>query len=512
MSSSTPTTNIKLVKNSLYLFYKLGFTLIISLYCSRLVLQELGVIDFGIYNVVGGVVAMLSFITGAMSSSTQRFLSFEIGNNGDTNKIFSMSINIYLLIILIVLLASQTIGVWFVQHKLNIPSERLDAAYWTFQAATVSFIFAIYTAPYNALLIAYEKMKVFSFFGIATIILRLLLILGLTVIPGDKLLIYAVMTVGITLANLLLPLIYVKYSLRDNKYIYLWDVDLFKTLIGYTGWNLFGNLSAVGFNQGINILLNLFFGPTVNAARGVSSQVNAALLGFSGNLNTAINPQIIKNYSSGDKVRMIELVFSGSKYTFLLLSIMSIPILINMESILTMWLGTVPPFSADFTTLVILDTLICGFSGSLMTSIQATGKMKYYQLIVGGILLLNIPLSYFLLSIYNDPLIPFIVTMCLSLIAFNCRLIFVKKYLGISISDYYLRVVIKPVTSFILSISLILFLQHNVSILNNAPFVTLILSGVLSLLFIWLISLTKEEKIFLMQFLYRIKAIQKNIK
>jgi O-antigen/teichoic acid export membrane protein len=394
MNALNSTTNIKLIKNSLYLFYKLAFTLIISLYCSRLVLQELGVVDYGIYNVVGGVVAMLSFITGAMASSTQRFLSFEIGNNGDTNKIFSMSINIYLLIILIVLLISQTIGVWFVQHKLNIPSERIDAAYWVFQAATVSFIFAIYTAPYNAVLIAYEKMKVFSLFGIATIILRVVLILGLTVIPGDKLLTYAVITVGVTLANLLLPLIYVKYLLRYNKYIYLWDIDLFKTLIGYTGWNLFGNLSAVGFNQGINILLNLFFGPAINAARGISSQVNAALLSFSGNLNTAINPQIIKNYSSGDKVRMIQLVFSGSKYTFLLLSIMSIPILINMKSILTMWLGTVPPLSVEFTTLVIIDTLICGFSGSLMTSIQATGRIKYYQLIIGGILLLNIPLSY----------------------------------------------------------------------------------------------------------------------
>lgn len=327
-------------------------------------------------------------------------------------------------------------------------------------------------------------MKVFSFFGIATIILQLLFILGLTVIPGDKLLIYAVMTVGITLANLLLPLIYVKYSLRENRYIYLWDVDLFKILIGYTGWNLFGNLAAVGFNQGVNILLNLFFGPSVNAARGISSQVNSALLGFSGNLNTAINPQIIKNYSSGDKNRMIQLVFSGSKYAFLLLSIMSIPIIVNMESILTMWLGKVPPFSAEFTTLIIIDTLICGFSGSLMTSIQATGRIKYYQLIIGGILLLNIPLSYFLLSIYHDPLVPFIVTIALSLIGFNCRLVFVKKYLDISILDYYLRIVLKPVISFLLSISLILFLQTNISVLSDAPLVTSMLSGVFSLLFI----------------------------
>lgn len=490
------TSNIQLIKNSLYLLYKLTFTLIISLYCSRLILQELGVVDYGIYNVIGGVVAMLSFLTGAMSSSTQRFLSFEIGKKGNINKLFSMSVNIYLLIILIVLLISQIVGVWFVTNKLNIPNGRIDAAYWVFQAATVSFILAILTAPYNALLISYEKMKLFSFFGVATITLRLVFILGLTVIPGDKLVFYALITIGLSCVSFLLPLIYTKFSLHEIRYTFIWDLKLFKTLIGYTGWNLFGNISAVGFNQGINILLNVFFGPAVNAARGVSSQVNAALLGFSGNLNMAINPQIIKSYSSDDKSRMTQLVFDGSKYSFLLLSVISIPIIINMERILTLWLGNVPPLSVEFTTLVLIDTLVCGFSGSLMTSVQATGKIKYYQMIVGGILLLNIPLSYILLSIYNEPLIPFVVTITLSVVAFNCRLYFVKKYLDISILNYYKVVVFGAVTAFLLSLLSIFYLQKQIILIQDSLIIASILSVFISSIFIWALAFRKKEKQF----------------
>ncbi|MFS2000995.1 hypothetical protein [Vibrio breoganii] len=497
MSVSRSTSNIKLLKNSLYLFYKLAFTLVISLYCSRIVLQELGVVDYGIYNVVGGVVAMLSFLTGALSSSTQRFLSFEIGNKGDVNKVFSMSVNIYILISLIFLILSQTIGLWFVLNKLNFPVERIDAAYWVFQSSVLAFIVAIFTAPYNAVLIAYEKMKVFSAFGIASILLRLILVLALIIIPGDKLQLYALIMLGVTMLGFLLPFLYVRKSLDNIEYKLFWDLKLFKKLLGYTGWSLFGNLAAVGFNQGINILLNVFFGPAVNAARGISSQVNGALLSFSGNLNTAINPQIIKNYSSGDKDRMIKLVFNGSKYSFLLLSIMSIPILINMESILTIWLGAVPPLTVEFTTLVIIDTLVCGFSGSLMTSIQATGRIKYYQMLIGGILLLNIPISYFLLKLYSEPFIPFLITISLSFIAFNCRLIFVKKYLNISVLDYYLRIVMKPVFSLILSISLILFLMHEVEILQDSILMSSVLSGAISLTSIWFFSLTHQEKGFL---------------
>lgn len=505
VTTSNPTSNLKLIKNSLYLFTKLFFTLFISLYCSRLVLQELGVVDYGIFNVVGGVVTMLSFLTGAMTSSTQRFLSFELGNNGNINKIFSMSLNIYLLIIVVLILLSQTLGVWFIQNKLNIPPERVEAAYWVFQVAVLSFVLSIFSSPYNAMLIAYEKMKVFSLFGIVIILFRLFLIVGLTIITGDKLLIFAIITAVIAFANFLFPLIYVKYVLRKNKYIFVWDLELFKTLIGYTGWNLFGNLSAVGFNQGINVLLNLFFGPSVNAARGISTQINGALLGFSSNLNMAINPQIIKSYSSCDKKRMMELVFSGSKYTFLLLSLLSIPILVNINEILILWLGKVPTHTAEFTTLIIIDTLVCGFSGSLMTSIQSTGNIKYYQITVGGVLLLNIPLSYVLLTIYSEPLIPFIITICLSLIAFNCRLLFVKKYLDISISNYYRKVVYRPVISFLLSLLLILFLQNKIYYINNSLFATSILSSMLSLLFIWFISLTKAEKSFIKDTLYRIK-------
>ena len=411
-------TNERLIKNSLFLLVRLTLTLFISLYCSRLVLQELGVVDYGIFSVVGGIVTLLSFLTGAMSSSTQRFLSYEIGSaNGNVSKIFSMSLNIYILIVFVTILISQTLGIWFINNKLNIPHDRVEATYWVFQGAVLSFIFAILSAPYNAMILAYERMKLFSVLGVITVLLRFLLILFLTLINGDKLISYSMLMVVVSLIALLLPCLYVRSKFKSANYNLAWDSNLFKVLLGYTGWNLFGNLSAVGFNQGISILINIFFGPTVSAAKGISNQVNAALLGFSSNISAAINPQIIKTYSSDNKKRMIELVFNGSKYSFLFLSFMAVPILVNIEELLHIWLGSVPKYSVEFTVLVIIDSLICGFSGSLMTSIQATGRIKYYQIVIGGILLLNVPLSYYLLLNIDNPIVPFLVTICLSFIA-----------------------------------------------------------------------------------------------
>lgn len=498
-------SNTTLIKNSIFLLIKLLFTLFITLYSSRLILQELGVVDFGIYNVVAGVVLLLSFLTGALTSSTQRFLSFEMGKkNKNISKIFSMSLNVYLIIAIIVILLSQTIGIWFVTSELNIPEERREVAFWVFQGAVLSFIFAVFTAPYNAMIITCEKMKLFSAIGVFTVLIKLFMIVLLTVIEGDKLLLFSLFMVGIAFITFFIPYLYCRLNICDAKYLFSWDSDLFKTLVGYTGWNLFGNLAAVGFNQGVSILLNVFFGPTVNAARAVSSQVNAALLGFSANVNTAINPQIIKNYSAGDKERMLEIVFNGSKYTFLFLSFISIPTLVNVDYILSIWLVEVPKYSIEFTVLVILDSLVCGFSGSLMTSIQATGKIKYYQMIIGGILLLNIPISYGLLLYFENPVIPFLVTISLSFIAFNCRLLFVKLYLSISIVDYYKDVVIGSVGMFIFSITTVLFIKNILLKFDSGFIIISLISVFVSFFYMWMFALNRSEKRFFKKLLVKI--------
>ncbi|CAH7140978.1 conserved membrane hypothetical protein [Vibrio chagasii] len=493
--SSNGSSNSVIIKNSIFLLIKLLVKLFVSLYCSRLILQELGVTDYGIYNVVGGVVTLLSFLTGSMTSSTQRFLSYEIGSeNGRVSEVFSMSVNVYFIIVLITILFSQSFGLWFVENQLTIPVERLEATYWVYQSSVLSFIFLILSAPFNAILIAYEKMKLYSFIGIIVVFTNLALVLMLTIIDGDKLVIYSFMVVIVSFLTLVIPYVYLKFRITDIHYKWIIDMDLLKAILSFTGWSLYGNLSGVGFNQGISILMNMFFGPTVNASRAISNQVYGALLGIVGNVNTAVNPQIIKSYSAGDNKRMIELMYTASKYSFLCLSFISIPILVNIDYILEVWLGNVPKYTVEFTMLVIFDGLVCAFSGSLMASIQATGRIKYYQITIGTILMLNLPFSYFLLTVYDNVFIPFLVTIGLSFAAFNFRIIFVKKYLNISILEYYKKVVLGALISFLLSIASVLYISKYLAFFSHSFVASVIISVCSSLFFIWFISLNNKEK------------------
>ncbi|MBY7766019.1 hypothetical protein KW426_15830 [Vibrio fluvialis] len=484
--------NTLLIVNSIYLFARLIITLFISLYTSRVILSELGVEDFGIYNVVGGIVLALTFLTGAMSSSTQRFLSFELGKEfKDINKIFSASINVYMFIILVVIIFSQTFGIWFVDSKLNIPLDKKIDTYWVYQMSVLSFLMAIWSAPYNAVLIAYERMKAYAYIGVISIISKLLLVLILAFIPYNKLIWFSVLMLIQTFITLLLPILYCKIKIPDVKYRFLLNKELSIRLLSYSGWNLFGNLSAVGFNQGINVLINVFFGPSVNASRAISTQVNNAVLNFSSSLNTAINPQIIKRYSNGELESMRELVLSSSRYCFLLLCLLGMPILFNTYELIYIWLGNVPDYADVFTQLIIIDSIVCGFSGPLMTSIQATGKIKHYQIVVGGILLLNVPISYIILSFYHNPSLPYVVVISLSLLAFNARILFTRKLSGIGFKIFYKEVVFRCITVVLASIVLI---KITLSSMEYGVIINLMICTSFVLLPILLFGLSNKER------------------
>ncbi|MFA0332441.1 lipopolysaccharide biosynthesis protein, partial [Vibrio cyclitrophicus] len=337
----------------------------------------------------------------------------------------------------------------------------------------------------------------YSYIGVFVIFINLFLVILLTIIEGDKLVIYSLFVVIVSLLSFLIPYIYIKIHFKNVNYKSSLDIKLFKSMLSFTGWSLYGNLSGVGFNQGVSILLNIFFGPTVNAARAVSSQINGALLGIVGNVNMAANPQIIRNYSSGEKKAMIDLVFSTSKYSFLCLSLISLPVLVNIDYILNLWLGDVPKYSREFSVLVIIDALVCGFSGSLMTSIQATGRIKYYQITIGTILLLNIPMSYIFLNHYENAIIPFLITIFLSFIAFNFRVFFMKKYLEISIVEYYKYVVFGAVSSFVLSLISIILIKEAIPLVRDSFVLTMILCPIISVFSIWYIALNRKEKKFI---------------
>lgn len=460
-----------------------------------MLLQELGIEDFGIYNIVGGIVSLLSFLTGALASSSQRFFSYELGkNNGNISNYFSMTMIVYFILSIVLVIISQTIGLWFIYEKINIPSVRFSAAITVYQVSVLTFIISIMAAPFNALLISYEKMKLYSLIGITIVIIRLLLVISLIYIDADKLIVYSIISLFLSFISFLLPFYFCKKQIKDVKFKIVWSRKRFNELLSYSGWNLFGSLSAVGFNQGVNILINIFFGPTVNAARGLAVQVNSAILGFTTNINTAINPQIIKRYSSNELESMLGLVKNGSKYSFLVIGFISIPILFNTEYILSIWLTEVPEYTVSFIQLIIIDSLVCGFSAPLMTSVQATGKIKYYQIIVGGLLLLNIPISYFLLIKYSNPLIPLLVTIALSFIAFNARLFFTRSLIGLGIRDFYLNVVIKSIVTILISISANLFVLNKV---GGFGFLNIVIVGLINSVCIFIFGLNRTEKKFI---------------
>lgn len=471
-------------------------TLSVSLYTSRLVFISLGVEDFGIFNVVAGVVTMFAFINSAMSSATQRFLSYEMarGSKKKLNEVFKMCVNVHFLISVLVVLLCETIGLWLLNNKLNINIERIDAANWIYQCAILGLVLTIMSVPYNANIISHEKMQAFAYISMLDVILRLILayILGMNL--GDNLEVYGTLMLFVNSTVVLSYILYNKVNFKNSRLTFYWDANLFKTLTSYTSWSLFGNLSSVASNQGVNIILNLFFGATINASRAIAYQINGAVVSFVTNLQVAINPQIIKNYSSGNKNEMLVLIFKGAKFSFFLLFIVALPVLIKTDEILKIWLGDVPEYSVMFCRLALLDALILCWSGGLMAAIQATGNIKTYQLVVGGVLLMNIPLSYLILSLYPVPYFVAFVSISLSLVAFIFRLVIIRSVLGVSILDFIKSVIIPSVTvSVILSFLFYIDIPY---IMNDVIdlFFTAIISTLSSIVIIYFFGMDEDEK------------------
>lgn len=451
---SNTENNKRIAKNTLLLYFRMFLTMGVSLYTSRIVLNTLGVEDFGIYNVVGGVVMMFSFLNASMSSATQRFLSFELGKKDfvQLKKVFSMSVNIHAIIAIVIFILAETIGLWFLNAKLNIPSERMNAANWVYQFSILSFMLTVMNVPYNATIIAHERMNIYAWVSIIEVILKLIIVFVLVWLGFDKLKLYAVLVFGVSALIWILYKIYCKRYFTETNYQFFWEKSLYKTLMNYAGWNIFGNLAVVAFNQGINIMLNIFFGPFINAARGIAYQVNGAVNGFVSNFQMSMNPQIVKSYAATDHKYMQQLIFQGSKYSFYLLYLLSLPILMQTDTILRWWLKTVPEYTVLFCQLVLADALINCISGPLMTAAQATGKIKKYQAFVGGILLLNVPLSYLFLKLGYEPQVTLIVTIGLSIIALFARLSILKTLMNFSASDFLQQVVLKVLMVAIFSV------------------------------------------------------------
>lgn len=439
------TKNNKLIaKNTVFLYIRMLMTMAVSLYTSRVILAVLGAEDYGIYNVVGGVVTMFAFINGTLSGVTQRFLTFELGakNTIRLNQVFNTAICIHFFVALVILVLSETIGLWFVYNKLVIPSSRMTAAVWVYQFSIFSTIIMIVSVPYNACIISHEHMSAFAYISIVEVLVKLAMVFVLKLLSFDKLILYAIL---MFVVQLLIRLIYNKYCKRHfeeaNCKLRL-DRTLAKEMMSFTGWSFFGGLASVGMGQGINILLNLFFGPVVNAARAFAVQIESAVSSFVQNFQTAINPQIVKNYANGNREQMHNLIYASCRYSYYLLLILSIPIYLDAPYVLDLWLKSTPLHTTSFLRITILISLINSISAPLMIAANATGEIKKYQIIVGSVLLAIVPIAYVALKFGASAEAVFWIYFVIASIAQGVRIYIVGGLVDFSILEYTHRVVI----------------------------------------------------------------------
>lgn len=501
--------NKRIAKNAMFLYFRMFLTLGISLYTVRLVLEILGVVDFGIYNVVGGIVLMMEFLKSSMSESVQRFLSYELGKKNYTqlSKVFSMSINIYVLIALFVFILAETLGLWFLNTKMIIPIDRIIAANWVYQFSIFTFIVGLLNVSYNAVIISAERMKIYFYISILETILKLVIVFFLSWIEFDKLIIYSGLLFTLSVVIFTLSVFYCAVNFPAARYIFSLDKKLFKTLLNYSGWSLFGGLAGVTKGQGVNILLNLFFGPVINAARGVAFLVQGSVNMLLANLQVAIGPQIVKSFASNDLKYMHQLIYQGSKFSFLLIYIISLPILLETELILKMWLVNVPDNAVIFTRLAIINVLIDSVSGTLMTGAHASGKIKKYQLVVGGLQILILPVSYLFLVMQFPPQITFYISIVISILALFARLSILTPLISISTNIFIKQVLFKITPVILLSsiISFMVLLNFNEGLIRFL--IVTITSIFLTITSTYKLSLNQQEKLIVLNQINRLKNL-----
>lgn len=451
----------RIAKNTLMLYVRMLFGMLVSLYTSRVVLQALGVEDYGIYNVVGGVVAMFSLLSGSLSAAVSRFLTFELGRNDlvRLRKVFSSALCVHALLALIVLVLSETLGLWFLNYQMNIPADRMIAANWVFQFSLFSFLLGLFNVPYNASIISHERMSIFAFVGIGDTLLQLgiVLFIALGEIYSDKLIVYASLLVVKGLLFQLFYFYYCRKSFKECRFRLSLDKQLLKEMTGFAGWNFIGVSSAILRDQGGNILLNLFYGPALNAARGVANQVSNAIGSFVGNFMIALNPQITKSYAAAEYGYMFSLIFRGARFSYYLLLWLALPVLLNTQYILSIWLNVVPEHAILFVQLVLVFSMCEAISNPLITVMLATGKIRNYQIVVGGLQTMNFPLSYIFLKMGFLPEIIIMVAISLSLICLGVRLILLRDMIQLPVARFLRHVCGNIIVVTILSLTVPLY-------------------------------------------------------
>ena len=506
--SITTENNKRIAKNTLFLYFRSILLILISLYTSRVILEVLGVDDYGIYNLVGGVVGMFSMLSGSMAAASQRFITYALGeDNNNVKIIFSTSITIHFLLGIILAMVLEIVGIYFIYNGLNIPTNRMIAATWALHCSVFTFFINVISIPYNALIIAHERMGAFAYISILDAVLKLVVVFILMIISVDKLIVYALLVSLIAFIQRLVYSFYCRRNFCEAQNIsFKIDKDCFNKMFAFAGWSLWGNGSLVLRNQGIDILLNVFFGVTINAAKGICNQVQSAIYQFVTNFQTALIPQLTKSIAQRDYGRACELIFKGSRFSFYLLCVFSVPLLITTPQVLSIWLVEVPGYTVEFVRLTIFYLLLDCLSRCLINAIQAEGNIKKYKLVVGGTKILTLPLAYCLLLFGCNPMTGIWANIMIEIVCLIQRLYFTKQRIGLSSMMYLKNVVLSCcgifITAAIASVMFSMFVTNNL-------LTTLLVSFLLSVFIIYWIGLTPSEKDFIHQrarlYLLRIK-------
>ena len=496
--SENISNNKRIAKNTLLLYLRMLFIMGVNLYTTRVVIKALGIEDYGVYNVVGSFVAMFTMLSGSLSSAISRFITFELGKNNTENlkKVFSSAVTIQIGLALIIILLAETAGLWFLNTKMEISPERMNAANWVYQFSVLTFAINLVCIPFNASIIAHEKMSAFAYISIFEVVGKLLVAFSIVITPIDRLVHYGLLLMLISIAICFVYGFYCKIKFAECTYQFIYDKTLLKKMFGFAGLNFIGASSGVLRDQGGNIIINMFCGATVNAARGIAIQVSHATQGFVTNFMTALNPQITKSYASGNHDYMMQLVFQGARLSFYILLLLSLPVILNAHYILSLWLGEVPEHTVAFVQLVLIFAMSESLANPLITAMLATGNIRNYQIVVGGLQLLNLPLSYVFLRLGYSPECVFIIAIIVSVSCEMARLYMLRGMINLPIklflSKVYFNVII---VSFIAAL-----VPYFVIKLTNENFINLALTSLLcvgcTIISILYVGCTKKERLF----------------
>lgn len=497
-------SNKRIAKNTAFLYIRMILVLFVSIYTTRIVLRALGVIDYGIYNVVAGFVAMFAFLNTSMSNGIQRFYNFTLGKkNGESiTNVYNTALQIQTISAISIFILIETFGMWYMYNEMQIPADRFNTALWVFHFTLVCIILLVMQAPYASAIMAYEKMDYYAYVGICDVVMKLVIAYMLTISDGDRLWLYGFLHVVTSLLTFLMYYIYAKVKFKELKFELTINRKLFKPMLSFSGWNIFGSFAYMLKGQGLSLLLNAFFGPIVNSARGVSNMIMSALHGFQANIVIAFRPQIVKSYATGDYRRVTTLFFSLSKISFVMLTILSVPVIVEIDYILTLWLGdVVPAYTKSFTILILLNMIVSSLNSPLSQVVHATGKMKTYQIYTSIVVCSIVPVSWVFLKLGYDPNSVYYTSLAITIINQGVCNILVKRIFPYSITEYVKVVIIRSCAFLLLSLGI----SYAITLAMEASFIRLITttaaSVLLSALIAYFVVLNKNEKILITKFI-----------